>query len=160
MDIASAPKRAEQKMLRCFQVQVRSLSCADGYIWRLHLSLRMQQPQATCTSQADDDSRMCAPQRGELCHPGRSQSRCWRGRRGRPADGTRLLASLRWQKRCSVRKVPQSASTTVSRLTDQPPINKGRLSCQHSLALCLLLCSKLSVTCKHGLQPPILSSEL
>ena len=67
-----------------------SIGLVDGCVWRVHSSVRMQQPQATCTSRADD-SRRRALHQGQLHCPGQglSQSGSLRRRMGSPADETR-----------------------------------------------------------------------
>ena len=66
--------------------------CKNSWAARMAASgrcIRKQQPQATCASRADDGRRR-ALQQGHLRRPGRSRSRSWRARRGRPADEMRL----------------------------------------------------------------------
>ena len=67
-----------------------SIGLADGCVWRVHSSVRMQQPKATCASRADD-SRRRALHQGQLRRPGQglSQSGSLRRRTGSPADETR-----------------------------------------------------------------------
>ena len=70
---------------------------ASGGCIRL-LAACVQQPQATCASQANE-SRRHALQEGQLCRPGRSKMCSWKGRRGKP---TEMKLLVQWRKRLSL----------------------------------------------------------
>ena len=101
------------------------MGLADGCKWRLHSTVRTQS-QATSASRPDDSRKRALPRASRPAASSlpqfRSQSRSWRGIRGRPSDKTILQAGR--LKRLSVlaaRKVPQSIGAAVLGSTDEPP---------------------------------------